>query len=440
MQERVEIGKKKGKKKWLVIIGVVIVVAVLVIVNLGQSNRNQVSVQTKKTAKADVISLVSGSGTVQPKTKVNITSEVTAEIIGISVKEGDFVSRGTNLLQLDTIQLKTDMESAQYSANELDARLEGAGVTLDNTREEHERQKQLYERKLTSEQVYKNAYYVFRNQESNYNALKQQKNAASSRLAKARDNLNKTTIRAPMDGTITLVDVEVGEIAQAQTAFTQGRTLMVISDLSVFEVEVEIDETDIADLELGQKAKIQIDAFPDTTFEGQVAELGNTAITTGLGSSEQSTNFRVKVALVQANPKIRPGMSSTVDITTREHFGVLTIPIQAVVMRSFDRDSLKSKGEDTSGGGGVAVASTITDTSGKPGEKIEKKGVFVVRDGLARFSEITTGISDRQNYEILNGLTEGDEVITGSFKTLRTIKDSTTVKIDNRTAKGEESS
>jgi HlyD family secretion protein len=191
---------------------------------------------------------------------------------------------------------------------------------------------------------------------------------------------------------------------------------------------------------LGQKAKIQIDAFPDTTFEGQVAELGNTAITTGLGSSDQSTNFRVKVALVQTNPKIRPGMSSTVDITTREHFGVLTIPIQAVVMRSFDPDSLKPKGQDTSDGGSVAVASTISDTSGKPGEKIEKKGVFVVRDGLARFTEITTGISDRQNYEILNGLTEGDEVITGSFKTLRTIKDSTAVKIDNRTAKGEESS
>lgn len=430
--------KKKSKLKWVLIIGVIVVVGIFIVLNLSQSNRGTVSVQTRKIERADVTSIVSGSGTVQPKTKVNITSEVTAEVISIPVKEGDYVTKGRTLIQLDTIQLKKDMESALYSANELDARLDGAKVLLDQYQEEYNRQKSLYDKNLTSEQVYKDSYYAYKSQEANYLALMEQKKAASSRLEKARDNLNKTTIKAPMDGTITLTDVEVGEIAQAQTAFTQGRTLMVISDMSAFEVEVEIDETDIADLNTGQDAKIEIDAFPDTVFKGQVTEIGNTALTSGLGTSDQATNFRVKVSLNDADPKIRPGMSSTVDITTSHHPDVVTVPIQAVVMRSFDPDSLPStdpKPQEAESGN-VAMASPIADSSvekksDEEKKKIEKKGVFVVRDGEAHFAEITTGIADQQNFEVLGGLKEGDEVITGSFHTLRTIKDGTAVKIDN---------
>jgi len=441
-----QMNKKKSKKKLFIILGAIIVVIILVVLNLGGSKRGVVAVQTKKIGLDNVVSQVSGSGTVQPITKVNITSEVTAEVIGMFVKEGDFVNRGQKLIQLDTVQLQKDMESYLYAANELEARLRGAKVMLDQAQEEYDRQAALYEKKLTSERVYKEAFYTFKSQESNYGALNEQKRAAASRLDKARDNLSKTTITSPMNGTITLVDVEVGEIAQAQTAFTQGRTLMVVSDLSEFEVEVEIDETDIADLELNQKATIEIDAFPDTTFEGRVSEIGNTAITTGYGSSDQSTNFKVKVALIDVNPKIRPGMSSTVDITTSEHNNVLTVPIQAVVMREFDPDSLKKTEAKPAEEGNVAIASTIDDSaaesSGEDSEskqKIEKKGVFVNRDGLARFAEIETGISDQQNYEVLSGLKEGDEVITGGFRTLRTIKDSTEIKVENRHIEGESS-
>ena len=438
--------KKNSKKKLLIILGAAIVLIVLVVLNLGGSKRGTVSVQTKKIGRDNVHSVVSGSGTIQPITKVNITSQVTAEVIAIDVNEGDYVTRGETLVQLDTVQLQKDMESSLYAANELEARLEGAKVTLDMYQDEYNRQMQLFEKKLTSERAYKDAYYAFKSQESNYSALNEQKRAAASRLDKARDNLSKTTITAPMAGTITLVDVEVGEIAQAQTAFTQGRTLMIISDLSAFEVEVEIDETDIADLDLNQKAEIEIDAFPDTSFMGHVAEIGNTAMTTGYGSSDQSTNFRVKVALDESHRKIRPGMSSTVDITTNEHEDVLTVPIQAVVMREFDPDSLSKAMDSTAEAeeGNVAVASTITDstqTAAEDGsstkEKVEKKGVFVNRDGLARFVEIETGINDQQNYEVLTGLAEGDEVIIGSFRILRTIKDSTSISVDNRRTGGE---
>jgi len=438
--------KKKSKKKILITIGVIVVVAILVVLNLSQSRRGLVSVQTREVERTDIISVVSGSGTVQPITKVNITSEVTAEVIALSANEGDYVERGAKLIQLDTVQAQKDMESALYAANELEARLEGAEVALERYREEYERQERLYEKKLTSEQAYKDAYYNFKSQEANYNAIKEQTRAAFSRLEKARDNLSKTTITAPMTGTITLVDVEVGEIAQAQTAFTQGRTLMVISDLSAFEVEVEIDETDIAELELDQKASIEIDAFPDTTFEGRLVEIGNTAMTSGYGSSDQATNFRVKVALIENHPKIRPGMSSTVDITTNEHFNVLAVPIQAVVLREFDADSLKEARADSSEKGNLAMASDISDSLPQKSrngagqvDKVEKKGVFVVRDGTAHFVEITTGISDQQNYEVLSGLEAGDEVVTGSFRTLRNLKDGADVKVENIVLRGDDS-
>ncbi|MDD4050841.1 MAG: efflux RND transporter periplasmic adaptor subunit [candidate division Zixibacteria bacterium] len=428
---------KKSKKKWFWIGGAAVVVVGLVVANLMMSGNGAIMVQTKKAFPTDVTAVVSGSGTIQPKTKINITSEVNAAIIGISVKEGDFVSRGQVLLQLDTVQLKTDMESAVYNSNELAAYLEGARVLLNQRQEEYQRQKDLFDKKLTSEQVYKDTYYAWKNQEASVAAMEQQKNAASARLDKARDYLSKTTIRAAMDGIITLIDCEEGEIAQAQTAYSQGKTLMVLSNLSQFEVEVDIDETDIADLEVGQNAKIEIDAFPDTTFAGTVAEIGNTATAAGYGTTDQGTNFKVKAALNDVNPKIRPGMSATVDITTKEHENVLATLIQAIVVREFDPDSLTTAGEKAEpSSGSVAVASTSapdTSAAGQPDKKkkVEKKGVFVVRDGKAHFVEVQTGIADKQNIEVESGLSKDDEVIIGSFRILRTLTEGAAVKVDN---------
>ncbi len=432
-------GKKKNKKKWLIIAGVVIVVVILVVANLTQSKRGTVTVQTKKVIVTDITSIVSGSGKVQPKTKVNVTAEATAEIISIPANEGDFVRKGQILIQLDTVQLKRDVESYLYTANEMEAHLEGAGVLLNQSRDEFERQKELYAKKLTSEQAFKNADYAYRSQKASYDAMKQQKKASFARLEKVRDLLNKTTIRAPMDGIITWVDAEVGEIAQAQTPYSPGKPLMIVSDLSEFEVEVEIDETDIAYLEVGQKSQVEIDAFPDTLFSGEVMEIGNTATISGMGSSDQAINFKVKVSLLDVHEKIRPGMSATVDITTDERTNVLAIPIQALVIREFDPDSLEA-GEDREieEEGNAALASTMPEAendsvTGNSGEKkkIEKKGVFVNRDGAAKFVEVQTGISDQTNYEIVEGLEKGDEVIIGSFRILRTLKNGDLIDVDN---------
>lgn len=431
---------KKSRKKWFFIIGGVLIVVLLVIINLSQSKRGMVTVQTKKVSLGDIVSVVSGSGKVQPKTKINITSAVTSEIISISVKEGDFVARGQTLIQLDTVQLKKDMESALYSVSQLGARLEGAKVLLDQSREEYDRQKGLYEKKLTSEQSYKNAFYAYKSQEANYNAMVQEKKGADSYLEKARDNLSKTTIKAPMNGIITWLEAEVGEIAQAQTNYSSGRILMVLADLSAFEVEVDIDETDIADLQREQKASIEIDAFPDTVFAGEVEEIGNTAGTSGTGTNDQTTNFKVKVALLENNQKLRPGMSATVDITTSKRQNVLTIPIQAIVMRDAKADSLKKietdrkpdRNADSTVIAATAAGEDKKDTlGGSEKKKMEKKGVFVNDGGTAKFVEIETGISDQQNIEIIKGLQKDREVVIGSFRVLRALQDGDAIKVNN---------
>jgi len=437
--------KKRGKKKWFIIGGVGLVVIILIVINLTQSGNNASEVTTKKVTIMDITSMVSGSGKVQPNIRVNVTAEATAEVISIMANEGDTVVKGQPLIQLDTEQLKRDMESYLYTNNELNAHLTGSEILLEQRSDEYNRQKKLFEKSLTSEQAYKDAYYLFKSQEASHEAMRQQVNAAGARLEKARDLLNKTTIKAPMDGVITWADVEVGEIAQAQTPYAQGKPLMVISDLSKFEVEVEIDETDIADLDIGQKAKVEIDAFPDTSFTGKVIEIGNTATTTGLGSNDQATNFKVKVALLDKNSRIRPGMSSTVDITTKERYEVPSTLIQAIVMREFDADSLQADSAPAESSGNVVHAAEIEedeeeDDSGEEKEKIKKKGVFVVRDGKAVFIEVETGIADQQNIEIIEGLAKGDEVITGSFRILRRLKDGDAVKVNNvKFQRGEDS-
>ncbi|MFQ6008700.1 MAG: efflux RND transporter periplasmic adaptor subunit, partial [Candidatus Zixiibacteriota bacterium] len=348
----------KRKKKLLLIAGGVVIVTVIVIMNLTMSTTNAVSVQADTVKTRDLIETVSASGRIQPQTKVDITSEVNGEIIGLFVREGDTVQAGQLLVVLDTVQLRSNVDQALYAVNEINARLSGAKTALDEAEEEYERQKRLFENDLTSETMYKNAQYAYHKAKSTYEATVAQAQRAQAEYEKQLDNLRKAKITAPMTGVVTFLDCEVGEIAAAQTAFTQGRTLMTISNLNVFEVEVEVDETEITKVELGQEADIEVDAFPDTTFKGEVVEIGNTAIVTGLGSQDQSINFKVKVIFKDPNVKIRPGMSATVDITTAQRDDVLSIPYSAVVMRSINPDSLKRA---QSGADSVESTSTIVN-------------------------------------------------------------------------------
>jgi len=416
------------KKKLLLIIGGAVVVVAIIVANLSMNTSHAMSVQAEQASTREVVETVSASGRIQPQTKVNITSEVNGEIIGLFVREGDRVNVGDLLVQLDTVQVSSDVQQAKYSVNEIEARLSGAKTMLEQNEDEFNRQKQLYENKLSSETEFKNARYAYLNSKAAYEAMEAQARQAESRYEKQLDYLSKTKIVAPMAGVITFLDAEVGEIAAAQTAFTQGKTLMTISNLDVFEVEVEVDETEIAKVELHQPVDIEIDAFPDTTFKGEVTEIGNTAILSGLGSADQSTNFRVKVIFQEASKSVRPGMSATVDITTAKAEDALTIPYSAVVIRSMNVDSLENsdRAETTSSSEVHAAengdSTSVDGASDDENKREELKGVFVIRDGKAQFVQIETGIADQKYIEVTTGLEDGDSVIAGPYRVLRNIK------------------
>lgn len=422
------------KTKILLFGGGALVLIVVIILNFTMGGEKKMIVNAQTVSQRDLTEMVSASGRIQPKTKVNITSQVNGEIVSLPVREGDTVKSGQLLIVLDTVQLRSDLDQAYFAVNEINARLSGAKTELDQSEKEYNRQKALFENgKLTSEVSYDNAKYAFDAAKSSYEAMTASAKQAQSRYDKQRDNLRKAKITAPMPGIVTMVDCEVGEVAAAQTAFTQGKTLLTIANLDVFEVEVEVDETEVGKIGIAQPVKIEVDAFPDTSFTGQVAEIGNTAIFKGLGTQDQSTNFKVKVEFHEANAKIRPGMSATVDITTNKKEKVLSVPYSAVVVRSFDVDSLKKaqSGQTATnvGSGGVQAAESTFDTLAK-GEQMRKemKGLFIIKNGKAEFVEVQTGIADQKNIEILTGVQAGDSVISGPYRVLRTIKNGDVVK------------
>ena len=420
----------KGRKK-LLLIAAVIVVIIVVIWNLSVTGKKTTLVNIEDVLTKDITEEVSASGYIQPKTKVNITSEVNAEIIGVFVKEGQRVTRGTPLVMLDTVQLQKDVDQTEFAYDETRARTEATRSLFMQAEEEYGRQKELFDRKLISETDFNNAEYSYLNSKFSYEAMLNSTNQAKARYEKTLDLLNKTRIVAPMDGVITYLDAEVGEIAAPQTVYSQGKILMVISNLSAFEVEVDVDETEIIKVKNFQEAKIEVDAFPDTVFAGEVIEIGNTAIVTGAGSTDQSTNFKVKVLFREVHENIKPGMSATVDIVTNVREDILTVPYGAIVMRSLDADSLaKAKGDTTEiamaadSSGNSENDSTIAGNGKKKDKEYkEVKGIFIVNEGKAKFVEVTTGIADQRDIEIISGITGDDRVITGPYRTLRVLKD-----------------
>jgi len=437
------------KRKKLLFIGLgAVVIIVLGVVSLTQNGGGAVNATTSPVERQNLTEKVSASGRIQPKTKVDITSEINGEIMALLVKEGQYVKQGDLLVVLDTVQIKADVEQAKFSLDETRARLTGAKASYDQALEEFERQQRLFDKTLTSETAFRDAKYALANAKANYEGYDASTRRLQAAYDKELDYLRKAKITAPMAGVITYLDCEVGEIAAAQTSFTQGKTLMTIADLSIFEVEVEVDETEINKVQLGQKSEIDVDAFPDTSFAGQVTEIGNTAITIGAGTQDQSTNFSVKVMFVDPGVELRPGMSADVDITTAEREKVLAVPFSSVVMRAYDLDSLQRARDSESSGGSVVsevqaaeneeedIKSEDEDDSDKDSKEL--KGVFVIREGLARFVPVETGVAGKKNIEVTSGLQETDTVISGPYRVLRTIKDGDKVTAESENTKRSE--
>jgi HlyD family secretion protein len=414
----------KKKKKIIIILGAVIVVAIIIVTNVLKSGEKTYQVQVEKVERSDLTSVVTANGRIVPKTDVQISAYIPAKITKLPVEEGDVVTRGQLLVQLDDTEYRA-------AVNRSRAELTSAGASMEQAQLVFNRQKELFGKKLSSEEQYDMA-------RTDLDLAKARHQQATASLDQAKYNLSKTTMTSPMDGIVTSLNAEVGEIVMVGTMNNPGTVIMTVSDMSEIETEVEVDETDIAQVALGQETEISVDAYPDTTFEGRVTEIGHTARISGLGTQDQVTNFLVKVMLIDEVPSIRPGMSASVDITTDSRTDVLSVPIQAVVMREEKNDTLTSEGEEKEG----AVAST--DSGSVKGEKKDKKekkeveGIFLVTDGRAEFVLVATGIADQQNIEIVSGIDEDDQVVTGSYKILRTLKDGDKVKVTEKGGKEKE--
>jgi HlyD family secretion protein len=386
----------------------------------------------------------------------------------LHVKEGDRVKKGQLLAQLENIQSSADvsamrasLQAAETDAVAADASTKTAMADLNRAKSDEARAKLDYDRaqglfrdQLIAKQEYDAKKAAWESADAGVaQALarvaqgKAQKDSSdkhitqnSANLTRVSDVLKKTTYEAPFDGVITNLPVREGETVVIGIQNSPGSTLMTLADMSVITSEVKVDETDIVNVRLGQSAEVTIDAIPRKVFHGTVTEIGNNAIvrSTGVATSQQSStsqeakDFKVVVTLTDPPPDLRPGLSSTAKITTATRSSVLSIPIQALTVRT--RADLENKAGDK---GSVKAASAPSDPSK---QKEEEQGVFVIRNKKAEFVPVDTGISGTTDIEITKGLQEGDEVITGSYKVLRTLKPGTSVKIDNSVPKKEEES
>ena len=458
----------KTWKKALIGIGVALALGIIVAVTVYQSRKNLVTVQTGKAQKQSLASVVSASGEIKPKTYVNIGANAFGKIIKLHVKEGDRVRRGQLLAQLENVQSAADVNATRASlqAAETDSVAADAGMRTSmanlnraksdvaRAKLDFDRAQGLFQDQLIAKQDYdakkaawESADAGLAQAQARLAQSKAQKDSSDKRitqnsanLTRVSDVLRKTTYEAPFDGVITNLPVREGETVVIGIQNSPGSTLMTIADMSVITSEVKVDETDIVNVQLGQSAEVTIDAIPHKIFHGKVTEIGNNAIvrSTGVATSQQSStsqeakDFKVVVTLLDPPPDLRPGLSSTAKITTATRDNVLSVPIQALTVRS--KADLVPK---DAGKGSVQAASPQTDAA-KPKDEIQ--GVFVIRNKKAEFVPVETGINGTTDIEVTKGLQPAEEVITGSYKVLRTLKPGTTVKVDNSAPKKEEES
>ena len=439
-----------------------------------RSRRNRVIVQTEKAQLQDLRSVVTASGEIKPKNYANVNADSLGKVAEILVEEGDTVKQGQVILRLESIQpaaevdaQKAFLRTVQAEAKGAQASLGAAKAFLDSARAdlvqaranlnlyrvEFERAAQLLEEDLISRSLYDQRRADFevaqaviesgRARVSQAEADRLQRNSARdmarARVAQARatlarisDILRKTTYTSPIDGVVTDLPVNVGENVVMGIQNSPGSRLFSVADLSVITAEVKVDETDIVNVRLGHPTEVTIDAIPDQAFAGKVTEVGQSAINRATGQattanqiSEEAKEFRVEITLDEPPPNLRPGLSSTAKVTTATRDGALTVPIQAVTIRQ--QRELQPK-EGDSEGKTFAASGELT----REQLREEIQGVFVVRDGIATFVPVKTGIMGTTEVEITEGLEDGEEVVSGSYKALRTLKNGAKIRVENK--------
>src|SRR5215470_6694460 len=460
----------KAWKKIAIGAGVAVLLIGIVSFTVYQSKKNVVTVQTGKARRQDLSTIVSASGEIKPKTYVNVGANAFGKITHLYVKEGDHVKKGQMLAQLENVQPEADvnanqasLQAAQTDAIAADAAVKTSEADLLRAQADYDRNKLDWDR---AQSLYKDGLISKSDFDSRKNAwatadagltqatarlaqAKAQKDSSQRHIAQSQamltryaDALQKTTYPSPFNGVVTNLPIREGETVVIGIQNAQGSTLMTVADMSMITAEVKVDETDIVNVRLGQSAEVTIDAIPRKTFHGSVSEIGNNAIVRSSGvstsqqnvASEEAKDFKVVVTLNDAPSDLRPGLSTTAKITTATRSNVLSLPIQALTIRTKDQMEQQNR----TPGSVQAAAPAAKEVASKSKVDDEMQGVFVIRNRKAIFVPVTTGITGRTDIEVVDGLKDGDEVITGSYKILRSLKPGSGVKVDNTTPKKEE--
>jgi HlyD family secretion protein len=458
----------KTGRKVAIGVGAVVVLGAIVLTSVYEVNKGVVTVQSGRVVRQGLTSLVTASGEIRPKNYTNVLGEGFGKITEIVVKEGDHVRKGDVLLRLESVQPGADVQAQIDSVEGSEAAMKAAAANydaavatlsqrqsdLEKAKLDWQRSQSLYREQLIAKSDYDAAHASYdsaiaalsaaKAQVDQTRAAKDQSNlmAAQARavLTHQEDVLRKTVYHAPIEGIVSFIAVRVGENVVPGIQNAEGSFLMTISDMSVVTSEVKVDETDITNVRNGETAEVSIDALPGKTFQGHVTEVGELAIlrSSGQAATEQTTantqearDFKVVVTLDNPPPSLRPGLSCTAKIQTAHVNAVLTVPLQALAIRT-QEDLDEAKREK----GNVTLAAA------KPADNAEKKeiqGVFVIRGNKAEFVPVQTGITGVTDIEVTSGLKDGDQIVTGSYKVLRTLRPGTTIKVDNSLPKNDQS-
>ncbi len=398
----------KSKKKIIIFsLAGVLLIALLLLVVLGSKKEPIVSVQVEKAMRRTITQAVTATGKISPEVQVVITPEVSGEITALPIKEGTKVRSGELLMKI-----KPDIYVAQRDRSAAD--LSSAKASMERSKSEYARANELFAKGLISKSELEAA-------NTSFEVTKAQYDQAEAALKQSEESLRKTTIYSPMDGIISSLLVQLGERVLGTSQF-QGTTVMTVADLSKMEGRVDVGENDIVLIGIGDTARIEVDAFPDKKLTGIVYQIGNSAKTKGLGTQEEVTNFEVRIRVLNKDVVLRPGMSMTATIETETRRNVISVPIQCVTTRSSSKDKPKmQEGDDM-----AANDSKIKQTKDRV-----KEVVFIVDNNVAKTLEVHRGISNDLYTEIVSGLEENKQVISGSYKAInRELEDGAKVKIE----------
>jgi HlyD family secretion protein len=440
------------KKK--IIVGVVLLL--LVGAGVGASlyfRRPQTLLVSAETIRnRDLEAIVSASGKIQPKRQVNISANTMGRVTRLAVEEGQRVKQGQFLLEIDPRSLSGQLQRGEAGVQAARSSLQQARTLVDQARARLElaeqnlkRQQELWKEGLTTREAFDRAQNEVNVAEADLRARiqdvqtrEQQIKQEEATLETTRYNLSQIVIESPMDGLVTRRNIEQGENVIVGTMNNPGTVLLTIADMSVIEAEVEVDETDIPQVSLGQHAKVTIDAVEGKTFTGRVTEIGNSPIQAAgqvATGQRQATNFKVVVTIDEEVPDVRPGFTCTAEITTASRAQALSVPIQSLTVREMLFDSNNNLVHEPPptrrrGGPTASVETPVSAAEPPPGHtRRETEGVFVVRDGRAVFVPVTVGIAGERYFEVLSGLKDGDRVITGPFASVRQLADGEQVRI-----------